>query len=247
MMRIRRMSLNSFVRDIKDYKQALGTNFDGDIEVLVMDVLTDYYGLKHELYYPMFEVIRDLFTDYSNLGYRFIPMEITDDLANDFRRILNYLAIKFAHHTAIFNTFDVIENSVGLTTLKIGEYTAGSDSGNKEFSVDATTTYGKVIGKEHSMLENSMGENAPIDADINTISSPNMKGRISTTNQETDTHSGSDTEVRTNSENYSDSKENVRTTPEMAKKYYEIVDKFNFNDMVDDIIRSVIYEFNRCI
>ena len=199
--------------------------------------------LPTELRNYMSDTLVNIFENYANLGYRIIPMDISSNIQENAVKLCNayyttfttkfiFTQIKLEDGVPVFkdlNSYGVVDTS-----------TDGTDSG----STSNTKTYGKIIEKEDKKNEFGMTENSPINAIEGEINSPSLKNKYTTSNNFTDTHSGSDSDSGEFENTSSSSNNKTEKTVDNYEKYIEFIERYNIRKLVDDTIRMYIWEFN---
>ena len=236
--------MKKYLRKISEYANA-DVQFVERVRNVIKNTLSN--GELNNFSIFISNIFDDYFNRYSHLDYHFIPMELSDNISDDFNRILAYLSFKILHRKYLFDK--AIEVA--------GSYTIDIPSGDKNVTTYDTltqndrggiksVTYGKQISKDVNGNEYRASDDAPITSDITVLDTPSQKNKISTDSNITDTHSGIDTteDNWTLNENKSGTDTNENLSPELFKNFVLIAENYNIYNLIESILRSVIYEFN---
>ena len=233
--------LSDFIAPMNRYHNYINRN---NIEVMITDVLDDYKMIDQSVY-EYFSLLFSLkYENYSHLGYRVIPMELTDNAENDAFTLLRAMCNYAMTMGELIKLFKKIDNQIKVANLDIYE----SENVTSSSTLHSTNTnekhYGKKIEKDNSVTEKTVGERAPINSDINTIDTPDVKGHASTTSHTEDNHSGTDNDNTKIDSTDNGNVSRKRISPEVFDDYIEVVQRVNLHNIIDDIICNFIWEFN---
>lgn len=206
--------------------------------------LNEYVLVDDELLGNLHMIFDGQLRQYATLGYRFVPIYLEDEKER-VKAIIDYwklLMVRDGEWTNILRSVNGRVEQLGLTSGLVDTIEYG---GTEVSSEDKLTEYGRNISREGSSSRNSMSENAPINADINIINTPDNKGKVIDNNSGVEEYSGEDN-VNT-SRNVSKSGSDKRTydSPDKYKMYLDILKEYNVYTIVDNFIRTTIYESNR--
>ena len=160
-------------------------------------------------------VLIEISNPYSSLCYNCIPLNV--DTLEEYQNIIVYIIIN--HLNRYRNIFQNCDNELKLLGLKFDKN-----------GLDTTTTNNT---KENSGSSNGMSENAPIDADIRTIVSPNTKAQTKTSATQNDNGS---------SENiYNES------NPYYYDTFLSIIKRYNIPSIINSGIQKILIEYSTII
>lgn len=202
------------------------------------------YGISTDVCDWIANIISSNLKDYADLDYHFIPVAENPSSS----QILTSIYLRLIRDIPIIQMMDVEygnNKKIIIDGLKPFEEGVSYTSKEEDGSVGTTTEYGKTITKSGSHTNNSMGENAPIDANIGDISFPNIKGKSVLSISDSDVNSGTDTENVTRDLSTDISNDYTNHSPELYEVYVQLARKFNLGNIVDNAIRYHIWEFNR--
>ena len=233
------MKLSDFIVPMSRYEYN-----ENDVEVEISDNLQDLFNFSTPVHDYITSSFTTLYNTYARLGYRIIPMDITSDIIADRRKLSDAFCLKLYRRGELFKLFENVDGAIRLANLSAYEDTSSTETGHSEYINNLDKSYGKVITKSDDKNERTMGENAPIDADIETISSPNVKGKFITSNTYVDAHSGSDVDSGDGSTDNSNTVERKNKNPDVFSKYIQIISHTNIPHIIDEVLREFIWEFN---
>ena len=163
----------------------------------------------------LIKTIKDISSKYELLGYECVPL-IVDDI-NDYGNIIsNICRLQLDKYRYVFKQ---TSSTLSLTKLD-----------NSKIITDYTSTSNN---RNTSGTSNGMSENAPINADINTINSPNTKAQTKTEGAVTD-----DGSVQ---------KDYSETNPYYYDTYMSILKKYNIFNIIDSAIQKILVEYSAII
>ena len=141
-----------------------------DIDYKILDKIKDYLAnaIPNSNATDFDAILREITSPYSNLLYNCIPLNI--ERSEDYSDLMAYIIIN--HLNQYRNVFQNCDKELKLLGLKFDKN-----------GTDTTTT---INTKENSGSSNGMSENAPIDANINSIVSPNTKAQTKTSATQND-------------------------------------------------------------
>lgn len=185
----------------------------------------------------LYSYINNLTLGYSYGEYNYIPLYTDEIISNETYEIK--LSNIFIRH--LMKHIDVLKRATidGLKFLNanrelvIDTKKGGSDTLQK--------TYGSIITGDND--NKSMGENAPINSDINVINTPNSKSISINHNESKKT--GDDTHLTTYGMNIDD--KHTEISPEIYNQFLKILEKYNIPSIIDGCYRKIIHEFNTSI
>lgn len=233
--------LNDFIVPMSRYNSYITKN---DVEANITDLLDDYKMIDQSIYEYFSLLFSYKYNNYSLLGYRVIPMELTENVQNDANTLLRAMCNYAFTKGELIKLFKEIDNQIKVGNLDIYESENVTSSSTLHSTNMNEKIFGKKIEKDNSVTEKTVGERAPINSDINSIDTPDVKGHATTTSHTEDNHSGTDND---NTEIDSTDNGNVsrkRISPEVFDNYIEVVQKVNLHNIIDDIICNFIWEFN---
>ena len=209
-----------------------------------LDGLKDFMDVSPELLTRLTEIFDYQISNYGVLGYHFVPIYLEDQIER-VKTLMNYwklLMVRDGYWSTILRSVDDKVELLGLTSGLIDTI----EYGGKESVADSKATeYGKEIDRTGSVNRNSMSENAPINADIDTINTPDNKGKVAGSSSDNEVHSGTDTVTTSKSVDKSGSDKRTYDSPDRYQMYLDILMEYNVYSMVDKIIRTTIFEYNR--
>lgn len=187
------------------------------------------------------DTINTIYENYRVLGYHFMPID--DD--GDFEFIITRTIFsRLKSNSILLTLFKKIGEDVKLTDLySYAEYNENIDV-TENGGNTSSKQYGKKITRGDRKDEHSMSENSPINSDILSINSPNIKNAYVTDNEMFDQHSGTDTVTDTFNKSGGHESTKYDKTPDVYSKYVEVIEKYNIPKIIDEVIRSIIWEFN---
>ena len=160
-------------------------------------------------------VLIEISNPYSRLCYNCIPLNV--DTVEEYQNLIVYIIIN--HLNRYRNIFQNCDNELKLLGLKFDKN-----------GIDNTTTNNT---KENSGSSNGMSENAPIDANINSIVSPNTKAQTKTSATQNDNGS---------SENiYNES------NPYYYDTFLSIIKRYNIPSIINSGIQKILIEYSTII
>ena len=141
-----------------------------DIDYKILDKIKDYLAnaIPNSNATDFDTILREITSPYSNLLYNCIPLNI--ERSEDYSDLMAYIIIN--HLNQYRNVFQNCDKELKLLGLKFDKN-----------GTDTTTT---INTKENSGSSNGMSENAPIDANINSIVSPNTEAQTKTSATQND-------------------------------------------------------------
>lgn len=210
----------------------------------VIGGLDDFMDVSGELLTKLTEIFDYQISNYGVLGYHFVPIYLEDPIER-VKTLMNYwklLMVRDGQWTTILRSVDDKVELLGLTSGLVDTIEYG---GRESVEDSKATEYGKEIGRAGNVNRNSMSENAPINAAINTINTPDNKSIVFGSSSDSETYSGTDTVTTSKSVDKSGSDTRTYDSPDRYQMYLDILKEHNVYSMVDKIIRTTIFEYNR--
>lgn len=178
-----------------------------------------------------------LTTSYIDAKYRYTPLYDYNDISDE----LYYVMLKARIKPHIYKIIPIIKKCQfdGLKGL----------TGSRELSITTNKTGNDTLSKEYGSTINgkndysSMHENAPINAELGIINTPNEKQINNNTNESKKT--GEDIFTTTYGSNVSDIHNEI--SPDIYKEYMKVLEKYNIPTLIENIYRKIIYEFNQSL
>lgn len=213
------------------------------------------FGLPIGTYTPLLSsILSSVMNSYKDIGYHFLPLGDDETISDE----LYYRAIQMRMNCKIRDLmFPVLTKITDLYNFDIPFEDGVRDSEHRT----STTTYGKVTTEEKSKESTDdrttntsssdfdINENSPINATM-TITTPNFKVKSDASSEQTNTNYFEGTENNSERESGSDtvsdtfSATHSKSSPYYMEKYFDIVKKYNFYNLAEQCIRSVIHEYN---
>lgn len=160
-------------------------------------------------------ILQEITRPYSNLLYNCIPLNIERE--EDYSDIISYIIIN--HLNQYRNVFQNCDKELKLLGLKFDKN--GTDNTNTNNT------------KENSGSSNGMSENAPINADINSIVSPNTKAQTTTSATQNDNGSSKNTYNESN--------------PYYYDTFLSIIKRYNIPSIINSGIQKILVEYSTII
>ena len=184
----------------------------------LIDMLNDLVPLTinnelKDLLMQRINVYKKLYYDFLPIEYEIQPIEDDENIAREIAQFSIYMMVEhLSHYTPILLNATTEFNSLKDVSFK--------KEGSKTYANEETTggTY-------------AMNEISPIDADINSITTPHMKSQA---------ESGG-TKEYLNPESYEE------INPYYYEKYLQILEKYNIPNIIIESVIKGIYEFNRLV
>ena len=160
-------------------------------------------------------VLIEISNPYSTLCYNCIPLNV--DTVEEYQNLIVYIIIN--HLNRYRNIFQNCDNELKLLGLKFDKNGV------------ATTTTNNT--KQNSGSSNGMSENAPINADINSIVSPNTKAQTATSATQNDNGSSENTYNESN--------------PYYYDTFLSIIKRYNIPNIINSGIQKILVEYSTII
>ncbi len=193
---------------------------------------------------------------YCRSKYFTIPLADVETEGEAIDSLIRYMYRRLYTYSHIFNLWEIEVNNKYELKYKPNRKVTGSRSGtnsNTKTVNDTTTDKNDRTFDSSSRNENTvngMGEISPITATLGDITTPNQKSIDKSEGSDTyhstngfdgtKTRNISDTDSGSNSEEHTNDIYDI----EYVRIQYELATKFNFTDIIESTIRSIIKEFN---
>lgn len=187
-----------------------------------------------DLLIPIINQINILTKAYCDGEYKYIPIYHKELLDDDryYEMLKSRIIQKLNKYTNLFQKF----KNDGLKELSFNrDLSINTTKGGKD---TITKDYDTIINGENTLK--SVNEIAPINASLDIIDTPNEKSINKNSNESKKT--GSDTIDTIYGGTVNDIHKEI--SPELYEKFLKILDKYNIPQIIENIYRTIIYEFN---
>ena len=235
------MEIDKYLTNINDVYQT------GEMDTMILDIIQNIETLTNidaqttRLIETTFDKI---FGIYSDMGCHFVPI-YHESVSNRLQAIGGYILMKILKHASLIMNIYAVDGKLKLLNLNSGTVDKMTYNTNEGDNSTKSTQYGKVINKVGESEGYNMSENAPINADINTINTPDNKRQTIAEYDNTDTTSGNDiiTDNKTVTKTGTDTRD--ITSPNDYKIYMELAYEYNIYHILLDIVKYTVWEYNR--
>lgn len=189
-------------------------------------------------------VFDEIFNLYGDMGCSFVPI-YHENVVDRLHAIGGYILMKMLKHASLITNITTVDGKLKLLNLNSGTVDKMTYNSTDTDTSVKNIFYGKSVLKGGNSNGYDMSENSPINAEINTINTPDNKRITSAGFSNSENNSGTDKHEDNKTVTKTGNDTRDITSPNDYKIYMELAYEYNIYHILLDIVKYTVWEYNR--